>query len=234
MVWIQPSAVTVIRSLLCDAGTSKWKLACVLMVMDLGGRECGQGSAHRSSWHTWGCSGWDACGSRPSVCSFLRLLSVKQEDQCPGPDPPLLGGRAWRREGGWLPAFEHGSHEGFDQFFGSYYLGSQPSDYLPKPSMLHTGATHALGMLSLPGWLSGKNLPAHAGDARGAGSIPGTGRSPGGGNGNLLQHSCLENSMDRRAWWATVHGDHKKSDMTEWLHYFFNFQERKVKQRHID
>ena len=41
------------------------------------------------------------------------------------------------------------------------------------------------------------------------GSIPGLGRSPGGGHGNPLQYSCLENPMDRGAWWATVHGDQK-------------------------
>ena len=46
------------------------------------------------------------------------------------------------------------------------------------------------------------------------GLIPGSGRFPGEGNGNLLQYSCLENSMDRGAWWATVHGGHKESDMT--------------------
>ena len=50
-----------------------------------------------------------------------------------------------------------------------------------------------------------KNLTANAGDARDMGSIPGSGRSPGEGNGNLLQYSCLEISMDREAWWATVH-----------------------------
>ena len=44
-----------------------------------------------------------------------------------------------------------------------------------------------------------KNLPANAGDTREVGSIPGSGRSPGGGNVNLLQYSCLENSMDRGA-----------------------------------
>ena len=48
-----------------------------------------------------------------------------------------------------------------------------------------------------------KNPPANAGDV---GLIPGSGRSPGEGNGNPLQHSCLRNSMDRGAWWATVHG----------------------------
>ena len=51
-----------------------------------------------------------------------------------------------------------------------------------------------------------KNLPDNAGDIREAGSIPGLGRSPEGGHGNPLQYSCLENPMDRGAWWATVHG----------------------------
>ena len=51
-----------------------------------------------------------------------------------------------------------------------------------------------------------KNLPASVGDARDVGSIPGLGISPEGGNGNPLQYSCLENSMDRRAWRATILG----------------------------
>ena len=50
-----------------------------------------------------------------------------------------------------------------------------------------------------------KNPPTNAGDVRDVGSIPGSGRSPRGGHGNLLQYSCLENLMDRGAWWATVH-----------------------------
>ena len=61
----------------------------------------------------------------------------------------------------------------------------------------------------LPGWLRRTNLPANAGDERDAGSIPGLGRSPGGGNGNPLQHSCLENPKDRGAWripWAEEPG----------------------------
>ena len=49
-----------------------------------------------------------------------------------------------------------------------------------------------------------KNLPASARDTGGAGSIPGTGRSLGEGNGNPLQYSCLENPMDRGAWWTLV------------------------------
>ena len=51
-----------------------------------------------------------------------------------------------------------------------------------------------------------KNSPASVGDAGDMGSIPGLGRSPGGGNVDLLQSSCLENPMDRGAWWAPVHG----------------------------
>ena len=57
-----------------------------------------------------------------------------------------------------------------------------------------------------------KNSPANAGDAS---SILGLGRSPGEGNGNPLQYSCLGNPMDRGAWWATVHGVTKESDTTE-------------------
>ena len=51
-----------------------------------------------------------------------------------------------------------------------------------------------------------KNPPANAGASRDAGSIPGWGLSPGGGNGNPLQYACQDNPMDRGAWWATVHG----------------------------
>ena len=50
-----------------------------------------------------------------------------------------------------------------------------------------------------------KNLPANAGNLRDMGSILGSGRSPGGGHSNQLQHSCLENPMDSGAWWAMVH-----------------------------
>ena len=54
--------------------------------------------------------------------------------------------------------------------------------------------------------LAVKNLPANAGGIRDVGSVPGSGRFPEEGHGNPLQYSCVENSLDRGAWWATVHG----------------------------
>ena len=65
------------------------------------------------------------------------------------------------------------------------------------------------------GFLGGSvSLSANTGDIGDAISIPGSGRSPGGGNGNPLQCSCLGNPMDRGALWATVHGLREKSDLT--------------------
>ena len=58
----------------------------------------------------------------------------------------------------------------------------------------------------LPRWFSGKELPANEGDTGDAGLILGSGRTPGGGNGNWLQYYCLENSIERRVWWVAVHG----------------------------
>ena len=76
-----------------------------------------------------------------------------------------------------------------------------------------------------------KNLTASAGDERDEGSIPGSGRSPGGGRSNPLQYSCLENPMDRGAWQATVHKVTKSWTQLEqlssltlhllWPEYFF-------------
>ena len=62
-----------------------------------------------------------------------------------------------------------------------------------------------------------KNPPANAGDIRDSALNPGLGRSPGGGRGNPLQYSCLENPMDRGAWQATVHGVTKSWTRLKWL-----------------
>ena len=63
--------------------------------------------------------------------------------------------------------------------------------------------------MGFPGGSVVKNMPVKAGDA---GSIPGSGRYPGEGNGNPFQYSCLGNPTDRGAWWATVHGVAKELD----------------------
>ena len=68
----------------------------------------------------------------------------------------------------------------------------------------------------------GSEGKASACNAGNLGSIPGSGRSPGEGNGNPLQYSCLENSMDWGAWWATVHGV-AESDTPVWLHFHFHY-----------
>ena len=63
--------------------------------------------------------------------------------------------------------------------------------------------------MGFPGGAVVKNPPLDAGDIRDVGLIPGWGRSPGGGHGNPLQYSCLENPMDRGVWQATVHRGHR-------------------------
>ena len=77
-----------------------------------------------------------------------------------------------------------------------------------------------------PGGSHGKTSAFNAGDL---GLIPGLGRFPGGGNGNPLQYSCLENSMDRGAWWATVHGVTKRqATLSDFTFSLFSFSLRNV------
>ena len=66
--------------------------------------------------------------------------------------------------------------------------------------------------MGFPGDSVVKNPPANAGSTRDVGSIPGSGRSSGVGNGNLLQYSCLENSMDRGVWQATIQSQTQPRD----------------------
>ena len=87
-----------------------------------------------------------------------------------------------------------------------------------------------MNFAGFPGGSMVKNLPANAGDSS---VIPGSRGSSGEGNSNLLQYSCLENSIDREAWWATVHGI-TESNMTEQLsththtHTNFGISEKQV------
>ena len=78
---------------------------------------------------------------------------------------------------------------------------------------------------SFPGGALVKNSPANAGDIRDTGSIPGSGRSPGGGHGNPLQYSCLQNPMDRGAWWAAIHRV-PESDTTDIIHAHSSHKQR--------
>ena len=80
---------------------------------------------------------------------------------------------------------------------------------------LFTGHSHSIVIYQMSLHQVVNNLPTSAGDPRDVGSIPGSGRSLGEGNGNPLHYSCLENSMDRVAWQATVHGVAKESDTAE-------------------
>ena len=92
------------------------------------------------------------------------------------------------------------------------YALTQPEKLIcPFIETLTKASSQISEMLTRPSglcrWQGGKESICNVGDRAGAmGSTPGSGRSPGGGHGNLLQYSCLENPMDRGAWWATVQG----------------------------
>ena len=83
--------------------------------------------------------------------------------------------------------------------------------------------------MGFPHYSDGKESACNAGDP---GSIPGLGRSPGEGNGNPLQYSCLEISIDRGAWWATVQGVAKNWTQLSDFHFFFSLCERENKKDH--
>ena len=109
---------------------------------------------------------------------------------------------------GVFPALLHSS----TQVLGSF-SSLELTDFLwIKSSFLKEIFTPFYGYVSFPGGSDGKASACNAGDL---GSIPGSGRSPGEGNGNPLQYSCLENPMDRGAWWATVQRVAKSWDTTE-------------------
>ena len=83
------------------------------------------------------------------------------------------------------------------------YIPINSAQVFPFPTSLTTFILSCLFKMGFPG---GSEVKASAHNAGDLGSIPGSGRSPGEGNGTPLQFSCLENPMDGGAWWATVHG----------------------------
>ena len=104
----------------------------------------------------------------------------------------------WRRRWQPTPVFLPGESQGQQSLVGCGLWGRTESDT--------TEATQQQQQQGFPSGASVKNPPANAGDVRDVGSIHGSKRSPGGGHGNPLQCSCLENPRDRGAWWAAVYG----------------------------
>ena len=98
------------------------------------------------------------------------------------------------------------------------------TEYQAELPVLNSGFPRAISFTHGSVWMWGgtlvKNSPANVGDSRDSGSIPGSGRSSRVGNGYPCQHSCLKIPMHRGVWWATVCGDHKKSDTTARVHTF--------------
>ena len=127
----------------------------------------------------------------------LRLLSMGSDSSSPLSEEsgsPSCG--SGHRAGGWL---------GWSDLAGVDKGQNLGLDSCPRHSHLAT-TSRILYHLWFPSESAGKESSCNAGDASDEGSIPGLGKSPERGNGNLLQHSCLKNPMDRGAWWATVHG----------------------------
>ena len=97
-----------------------------------------------------------------------------------------------------------------------------PTAHRKPPSIVLLNDRHAFLWVCMQVISVVRNPPAMVGDTRDTGSTPGSGRSPRGGNGNPLQYSCLENPMDRGAWWATVHGATKsRTGRSHWTHKIF-------------
>ena len=118
-------------------------------------------------------------------------------------------------------------------------LGGKNSSEWTKPWILLDMATMQFQIwlqsnqvrVGVPGGSVVKNLPANAGHIRNPGLIPGSGRSPGGGIGNPLQYSCLENSVDIGAWRATVHTVTKSWTPLKWLSTDVCINDIEVKSR---
>ena len=111
-----------------------------------------------------------------------------------------------------------------DNLSSTFYLWHSPEQQqelnnYPVTGFLTDKGRCAVISMGFPGDCMVKHLPAQARDAKDVGSIPASGRAPGRGNGNPLQYSCLENPVDRGAWWATVRGVARSwTRLSDWAH----------------
>ena len=117
----------------------------------------------------------------------------------------------WRRKWQPTPVFLPGESQGQGSLVGCSLWGHRVGhDW----SDLAAAAAAAVWLWGFPGGASGKEPACQCRRCKRLGLIPGSGRSPGGGHGNPLEYSCLENPLDRGAWRATVYGVTEESDMT--------------------
>ena len=123
-------------------------------------------------------------------------------------------------------------HPQIQSTMGRKYSGKKMSKEFPKGKLefamhwwlftLHCIYTYLCSIWGFLGGTMVKNSPTNAGGAGDLDSIPGSERSPGEGNGNPLQYSCLGNPMDRGAWWATVHGvAESQTQLSNWAHSIY-------------
>ena len=102
--------------------------------------------------------------------------------------------------------------------FGNSHISNFFSCYMCHSDLWSVIFDVAIAIRGFPGGAVVKNLPANRGDTRDMGSISGWGRCPGEGNGNPLQYSCLENSIDKGAWWATIPVANSQTPLSNWAH----------------
>ena len=137
---------------------------------------------------------------KTNQCLWSFLVSVKHLIGAPKITFREMGTSSWVRKNSSLYGGLNSMHLTAKSYGGEYV------HYL-----------HAKKLRGLPRWCFSKNLPANAENIRHMGSIPGLGRSPGGGHGNPLQYSCLESPMDRGAWRAIVHRVAESQTRLKWL-----------------
>ena len=134
----------------------------------------------------------------PAMILLLVLLSL-----CSGKCVGLLGMRALTEHSGWQGKDQRLTYRTQVYFSGFFQWFLTMNRKVRMKTVIWRIWGNLIWFWGFPGGSDGEASACNAGDL---GSIPGLGRSPGKGNGNPLQYSCLENSMDWGAWWATIHG----------------------------